>query len=152
MQFNFETIHEPELVAPSPASQPNTHTKQDHTSSKVSHSAKLERTRMRKHVLGKFASTIAAFCVASAIGSPAQTFTSLSSFDGNDGGYPVASLIQGADGNLYGTTEGDGISDGGTVIKITPEGQISHTLQFLLSAELYRWRIATGGAGASGQR
>jgi uncharacterized repeat protein (TIGR03803 family) len=85
---------------------------------------------MRKHVLGKFASTIAAFCVASAIGSPAQTFTSLSSFDGNDGGYPVASLIQGADGNLYGTTEGDGISDGGTVIKITPEGQLATLYSF----------------------
>jgi uncharacterized repeat protein (TIGR03803 family) len=36
-----------------------------------------------------------------------------------DGGFPIAALIQGGDGNFYGTTSGSGA---GTVFKITPSG------------------------------
>jgi len=38
-----------------------------------------------------------------------------------DGAYPEAGLIQGADGNLYGTTATGGTSDLGTVFKVTLE-------------------------------
>jgi uncharacterized repeat protein (TIGR03803 family)/probable HAF family extracellular repeat protein len=40
----------------------------------------------------------------------------------SDGCYPVGGLIQGSDGNFYGTTS-DGASGGGTVFKITPSGE-----------------------------
>lgn len=39
-----------------------------------------------------------------------------------DGADPQASLVFGTDNNLYGTTNGGGSSDNGTVFKITPSG------------------------------
>ncbi len=50
--------------------------------------------------------------------------TVLHSFgNGSDGAYPIASLMQGSDGNLYGTTVyGGAYAPSGTVFKITPEG------------------------------
>jgi uncharacterized repeat protein (TIGR03803 family) len=47
-----------------------------------------------------------------------------------DGADPVAGLIQGTDGNFYGTTEGGGIDNGGTVFKITPQGQLTTLYSF----------------------
>jgi hypothetical protein len=44
---------------------------------------------------GKITCIIAAFCLATAIGSPAQTFTTLLSFDGKNGNGPSGSLVQG---------------------------------------------------------
>jgi uncharacterized repeat protein (TIGR03803 family) len=47
--------------------------------------------------------------------------TVLHSFDYvNDGGYPTATLIRDAGGNLYGTATAGGASNHGTVFKITP--------------------------------
>jgi uncharacterized repeat protein (TIGR03803 family) len=68
---------------------------------------------------------------ATAIALPAQTFTTLYSFDGTDGGGPVAALVQGTDGNLYGTTR-DGGANGnyGTVFKITLEGVLTTLYSF----------------------
>jgi uncharacterized repeat protein (TIGR03803 family) len=63
--------------------------------------------------------------VTTAIPSTAQTFKTLFSFNGNDGGLPAyGPLVQGLNGNLYGTTEGGGNeSDAvGTVYRITPGG------------------------------
>jgi uncharacterized repeat protein (TIGR03803 family) len=57
-----------------------------------------------------------------AVGLAAQTFTTPFSFDGANGGDPAGALIQGADGNLYGTTQSDGPYGGGTLFKITPDG------------------------------
>lgn len=50
----------------------------------------------------------------------------LHSFKGfpKDGDYPT-SLLRGADGNLYGTTEIGGRFDGGTVFKMSPSGAIT---------------------------
>ncbi len=36
--------------------------------------------------------------------------------------HPTASLVQGSDGNFYGTTSGGGSSDLGTVFKVTTNG------------------------------
>jgi uncharacterized repeat protein (TIGR03803 family) len=40
----------------------------------------------------------------------------------NDGAFPVASLIQASDGNLYGTTTSGGAHNGGTAFKVTASG------------------------------
>jgi uncharacterized repeat protein (TIGR03803 family) len=68
---------------------------------------------------------IVVFCAATAIASPAQTFNSLISFDGTDGFNPYyMSLIQGADGNIYGTTASGGVNGYGTLFKMTPGGKL----------------------------
>jgi hypothetical protein len=43
--------------------------------------------------------------IAVAIASPAQTFTTIAAFDRTNGFFPNGALIQGLDGNLYGTTQ-----------------------------------------------
>ncbi len=40
----------------------------------------------------------------------------------NDGAYPQAGVIQGSDGNFYGTTTVGGTHNGGTIFKVTPAG------------------------------
>jgi uncharacterized repeat protein (TIGR03803 family) len=48
-----------------------------------------------------------------------------------DGGNPEADLVQGIDGNLYGTTVGDGRSEGrGTVFRITETGVLTTVYRF----------------------
>jgi len=82
-------------------------------------------------------STLALFllCATMAITSRAQTFTSLASFNESTTGVnpvPVA-LVQGLDGNFYGTASGGGInstSGGGTVFKITPSGTLTTLYNF----------------------
>jgi uncharacterized repeat protein (TIGR03803 family) len=64
------------------------------------------------------------FCLLGGMRSPAQTFKTLISFYGYDGQQPVAGLIQGTDGNLYGTTPFGG-SGYGTVFKITASGKLT---------------------------
>ena len=87
--------------------------------------------------LSKIAGMVFLFCVATAIAAPAQTFTTLLSFDGTDGSGPTAALVQGTDGNLYGTTSAGGVSSRctngcGTVLKITPQGTLTtlHSFDF----------------------
>jgi uncharacterized repeat protein (TIGR03803 family) len=72
-----------------------------------------------------------------AIALPAQTtvaptvsFTSLHSFDGTDGQFPSAALIQGTSGNLYGTTSNGGANNSGTVFKITANGALTTLYNF----------------------
>src|ERR1035441_7049705 len=60
-----------------------------------------------------------------AITLPAQTFTTLHSFDGTDGAAPYAGLVQATDGNLYGTTTYYGANDVGTVFKIPTSGTLT---------------------------
>lgn len=50
--------------------------------------------------------------------NPTGTITTLHAFDGSDGGVPTGGLLQGTDGNLYGTTSQGGASNDGTVFKI----------------------------------
>ena len=62
--------------------------------------------------------------------APTVTFTTLHSFDGTDGVAPHAVLVQGTDGNFYGTTYYAGGSNNciagcGTVFRITPDGTLT---------------------------
>src|SRR5204862_6746576 len=43
----------------------------------------------------------------------------------NTGEYPYASLVQGGDGNFYGTTQKGGANRFGTVFKMTPAGVLT---------------------------
>jgi uncharacterized repeat protein (TIGR03803 family) len=52
------------------------------------------------------------------------TLTTLHSFDSTDGDAPRA-LVQGTDGNFYGTTTQGGANGYGTVFKITPSGKLT---------------------------
>jgi uncharacterized repeat protein (TIGR03803 family) len=82
--------------------------------------------------------TICLLCVlytVGAISSPAQTFTTLLSFNGTDGANPYyGSLVQGLDGNFYGTTNQGGANCApygcGTVFKITPGGTLTTLYSF----------------------
>jgi uncharacterized repeat protein (TIGR03803 family) len=76
---------------------------------------------------------------AAAVALPAQTFTALYSFDGTGGANPYAGLIQGTDGNFYGTTSAGGANVActtqftvgcGTVFKITPRGTLTTLYSF----------------------
>ncbi len=64
--------------------------------------------------------------------SPGGNYTSLYSFGRipNDGEYPVNGLVQGNDGNFYGTTEYGGANGEGTVFRISPGGNYTNLYSF----------------------
>jgi uncharacterized repeat protein (TIGR03803 family) len=63
--------------------------------------------------------------------TPGGTLTTLHSFDFFDGASPTAALVQGTDGNIYGTTYGGGANQYyGTVFKITPSGTFTSLYSF----------------------
>src|SRR5579872_2814667 len=78
--------------------------------------------------------------VTTAITSHAQTFQTLVNFNGTDGANPAyMSLVQGVDGNFYGTTEYGGTGTGnadcamagcGTVFTVTPAGTLTTLYNF----------------------
>jgi uncharacterized repeat protein (TIGR03803 family) len=77
----------------------------------------------------KIAGIVLVFCAAAAIAS-AQTVTTLANFDIANGADPFTGLVQGTDGNFYGTTQAGGSSANcvrgcGTIFKITPEGTLT---------------------------
>jgi uncharacterized repeat protein (TIGR03803 family) len=70
-------------------------------------------------------------CVTTAIALRAQTLTTLHSFDGTDGAGPFAALIQGTDGNFYGTTYSGGAkASAGTVFSMTRLGALTTLFSF----------------------
>ena len=69
-------------------------------------------------------------CLTMAIASRAQTFTTLHSFDGTDGSYPYAGLVQASNGKLYGITSKGGVDDRSTVFNITLDGKLTTLYSF----------------------
>jgi uncharacterized repeat protein (TIGR03803 family) len=74
---------------------------------------------------GKCACAVFVLCGAMAIPLPAQTFTTLLSFDATDGQNPNGGLVQAANGDLHGTTQSGGTGGGGTAFTITPRGTLT---------------------------
>ncbi|MGO9275171.1 MAG: choice-of-anchor tandem repeat GloVer-containing protein, partial [Terriglobia bacterium] len=64
------------------------------------------------------------------IALPVHTFTTLHAFNGTEGANPVAGLVQGNDGNFYGTTPLGGANGSGTVFRITPFGALTTLYSF----------------------
>src|SRR5580698_5024977 len=87
-------------------------------------------------IVGK-AAVLVVLWVATAVAAHTQTFTSLLSFNNTDGGSPQGSLVQAANGNLYGTTTLGGLNNNqfciegcGTVYEITPNGKLTTIYNF----------------------
>jgi uncharacterized repeat protein (TIGR03803 family) len=103
---------------------------------------------MNKLSLWRTICFVCMFCVVDVIGSPAQTFKSLVRFNGTDGAGPNGPLVQGRDGDFYGTTFSGGNTSAscyagggcGTVFKITAAGELT---------TLYSFCIQTGCPNAS---
>ncbi|SPE42639.1 3-carboxymuconate cyclase (fragment) [Candidatus Sulfotelmatobacter sp. SbA7] len=79
----------------------------------------------------KMTGIVLLLCAATAIAAPAQTFTTLLTFDGSNGNDSESSLVQGVDGAFYGTTVAGGSSNNscgeegcGTAFRVTATGQL----------------------------
>lgn len=57
--------------------------------------------------------------------TPSGAFTTLHVFNGTDGESPYSGLVQGTDGNFYGTTSLGGANGDGTIFQITPGGSLT---------------------------
>jgi uncharacterized repeat protein (TIGR03803 family) len=73
---------------------------------------------------------LAALWLCGSASLPAQTFTTLHSFDGTDGRLSNAGLIQATNGNLYGTTYYGGAKNSGEVFEITTGGTLTTLYNF----------------------
>ena len=70
--------------------------------------------------------------------TPAGTLTTLHSFDWYDGASPTGALVQGNDGNFYGTTYGGGAEPARWYrIQNHPGGRADHAVQLLRASELH---------------
>ena len=97
------------------------------------------------HKLGiSFASLPAWFGVvclllaATAASSATDTFTTRVNFNSTNGASPYyGSLVQGTDGDLYGTTQSGGTSHAGTIFKMTPSGTLTTIYNFAITDGAY---------------
>ena len=99
---------------------------------------------MKKSLLAlTYAFAIAIFAFGPAVRAQAQTVTFLYQFSGTQGG--ATSMVQGLDGNLYGTSYAGDFGHG-SVFRMTPDGDFHHHLQFLLADRLPGRRPCDCGA------
>jgi uncharacterized repeat protein (TIGR03803 family) len=74
---------------------------------------------------GNLLAIVAAIITVGCFTVSAQTVTTLHSFNGADGRSPEATLVQGSDGNFYGTTALGGAHAKGTVFRIDAAGNLT---------------------------
>lgn len=77
-----------------------------------------------------FAVACAALTFTAAVSAPAQTVTFVAGFTHTNGDGPSGSVIQGTDGNFYGTTSSGGVYGHGNVFRMTPSGAITSIYDF----------------------
>jgi uncharacterized repeat protein (TIGR03803 family) len=96
----------------------------------------LQMTKQRINSARKSFCSALLLCLATAIPSPAQTFSTLLSFNGTGGGGSDGAFAQGLDGDLYASAEGGPQSDdAGTIYKITPSGMLTTLYAFACQGE-----------------
>jgi len=99
----------------------------------------------------KMAVVICLLCAATVIASHAQIFTKMASFEGTNGASPEASLVQGLDGNFYGTTDVGGEfttcapNRCGTVFEITPSGALITLYSFCAQVDCIDGAYSSAG-------
>ncbi len=82
--------------------------------------------------------------------TPEGAMTNLFAFTGAKGSNPCSALIEGADGALYGTTQGGGANGRGTIFKLTQPDQ-SQTITFpALSVATYGTPVSLNAHASSG--
>ncbi len=62
--------------------------------------------------------------------TPSGTLTTLGSFIGANGDYPYYGVVEGTDGNFYGTTTRGGANDTGEIYQVTPGGVLTVIYSF----------------------
>jgi uncharacterized repeat protein (TIGR03803 family) len=87
------------------------------------------------------------FCMALAISSSAQTFSTLVNFDEINGAQPRSTLVIGVDGMFYGTTVGGGLANSGTFFKMTTDGALTVLYNFCSSNACTDGSYPATGAG-----
>jgi len=97
-----------------------------------------------KRIVNSRAHVVFALRAATAIALPAQTFTTLHSFNGKEGSSPAGTLVQATNGNFYGTARQGGAYANGTVFKMTPDGTVTRLYSFCAPS------ACTGGEGIFG--
>ena len=79
-----------------------------------------------------------------AVCAQAQTVTILANFNGENGYSPNA-VVQGTDGNFYGTTSEGGANNYGTVFKVTPAGVLTTIYSFCSQSNCADGSYPSGG-------
>jgi uncharacterized repeat protein (TIGR03803 family) len=79
--------------------------------------------------------------------TPSGVLTTLVSFTGANGSFPAANLVQGNDGNFYGTTTGDNVNNDGTVFKMTPAGVLTTLAYFSSTSGQFPNGLVQGSDG-----
>ncbi|HTS04929.1 MAG TPA: choice-of-anchor tandem repeat GloVer-containing protein [Candidatus Eisenbacteria bacterium] len=88
---------------------------------------------------------VVAFCCACLLSAAqAQTFQTVSTFSGANGAVPTDTLVQGSDGNLYGTTQAGGSANAGSILRVTPAGTMK-TLYSFCKTSCLDGRTPVGG-------
>jgi uncharacterized repeat protein (TIGR03803 family) len=77
---------------------------------------------------------VSVLCASAVITSPARGFKTLIDFNDVDGAASFTPLVQGIDGDFYGTTSGGGAANEGAVFKITPAGNLAILYNFCTEA------------------
>ncbi|HEY3762673.1 MAG TPA: choice-of-anchor tandem repeat GloVer-containing protein [Verrucomicrobiae bacterium] len=85
---------------------------------------------------------IAALCLAASRANAALNFTTLISFNGTNGANPACNLVEGPNGNFYGTAPNGGAYSNGAVFEISSDGSFF--------TDLYSFTGGTNGSGPVG--
>jgi uncharacterized repeat protein (TIGR03803 family) len=101
---------------------------------------------MKKLSLEKIACVVVMFCAVGGVAAFAQTFSTVASFDGTNGAYPLfGTLVQGTNGNFYGTTAYGGANSGGTIYEVTSAGVVTTLYSFCAKTNCRDGQVPASG-------